>query len=849
MGLKVLVSLLALCTSSIDGATLPYHDGYDYHFNHMGVHLDLALNTKDNLMIGGKAYVELPVSSIYEFIETNIYMFKDLLTPYQKQILDTSIVEIGKLFKIKTSMFKEFLKIKTIKADITFTGEKVLEGIYDIAVDYTFVLKDGTEEKGTLKMKGEKVGGKFITSVEVVSKSLTVPTKITMICNLPYTHDITVTGSFGKLFINIANDANEVSVRAVTEYLGHQYKYSAVLSLVEKFFTLTYQEPSEQPKTFVIKHKVVNSYPRIEITGYVPATSYYKVGEFKTELIQNKLYDYEVKHTFNGLEILKLKIGLTKTNLEMTLAYQNVLKTRMVVDYTKKMVTVLFPKTNTWITGNKSIEVNIEYQPTNKANPLEGGNIKMVAMKGSVPLFKFGGYFGLIINAAKYELLFKNFYLENALLINELGHLEISTDIIEAKFNAKIFIDLINKYGILNKIAVEAKAEKNTEVLFNIIFTTVETSPKLYIYFPYFLKKVLNIHDIKYLETKFEHVVSGYEHTITIGCNYKNIKFVVKITPTMFAYEHLVGQVSHFKHVVEFKFENTAKSFLVAVKSKFNLHEESPLYKMLYHLSPNYACFKEMTTNYHFEILDKTAMKAYISVYVLKDTALIFHFEFNNMQFPYKIMLKAPYLIVEYKPSTKEVKIVINSVTKTYYPTMTPIGENKFEFGINGEALAHVVIGIKNIEIITLHKALPTITAIFTYKTFSIFENNIGIQILYKQIAHKFLVGWNINNLAKAFMEVKMTGSGTNLLGDYELFHHLNWNIVDIKNFDLIWTGKALTTGLPYLNTPLMINGQLAFNDFVVKMKMVEQYKTETYTLIFETDPFKIAVLPFFTYP
>eukprot|EP00092_Neocalanus_flemingeri_P016450 GFUD01017800.1.p1 GENE.GFUD01017800.1~~GFUD01017800.1.p1 ORF type:complete len:858 (+),score=176.57 GFUD01017800.1:29-2575(+) len=848
MGLKVLVSLLALCTSSIDGATLPYHDGYDYHFNHMGVHLDLALNTKDNLMIGGKAYVELPVSSIYEFIETNIHMFKDLLTPYQKQILDTTIVEIGKLFKIKTSMFKEFLKIKTIKADITFTGEKVLEGIYDIAVDYTFVLKDGTEEKGTLKMKREKVGGKFITSVEVVSKSLTVPTKITMICNLPYTHDITVTGSFGKLLINIANDANEVSVRAVTEYLGHQYKYSAVLSLTEKFFTLTYQEPSEQPKTFVIKHKIVNSYPRIEITGYVPATSYYKVGEFKTELIQNKLYDYEVKHTYNGLEILKLKIGLTKTNMEITLAYQNVLKTRMVVDYTKKMVTVLFPKTNTWITGNKSIEVNIEYQPTNKANPLEGGNIKMVAMKGSVPLFKFGGYFGLIMNAAKYELLFKNFYLENALIINELGHLEISTDIIEAKFNAKIFIDLINKYGILNKIAVEAKAEKNTEVLFNIIFTTVETSPKLYIYFPYFLKNVLNIHDLKYLETKLEYVVSGYEHTIITSCNYKNMKHIVKITPTMVAYEFLVGQLTHMKHVEEFKIENTANTFLFGRKTTFHLHETSYLYKTLCHLYPNYACFKDMKTNFHLKIVDKTAKKADLSVSILKGTTKIFHFEFNNVQVPMKIILKVPYLNVEYQPSTKELVISIAGLSKMYL-TMTPIGENKFEFSVDGEPLVQIVMGSNQIQILTLHKDIPAITATITFKTFSIFENSIGIQILYKKIAHKILIGWNINKLAKAFMEVKMTGSGTNLLGDYELFHHLNWNIVDIKNFDLIWNGKALSSGLPYLNTPLMTNGQLAFNDFVVKTKMVEQYKTETYTLIFLTKPFKIAFLPFFTFP
>eukprot|EP00092_Neocalanus_flemingeri_P012247 GFUD01013203.1.p1 GENE.GFUD01013203.1~~GFUD01013203.1.p1 ORF type:complete len:672 (+),score=129.26 GFUD01013203.1:29-2017(+) len=662
MGLKFLVSLLVLCTSSIYGASLPYHDGYDYHFNQMGVHLDFKLKDQAKPMNGGKVYVELPISAIYKLIERTTDVFKPFLNPIQNQILDKCILGLGKI-----------LKIKTIKADITFNGEKVLDGIYDIAVDYTIVHNDGIEEKGTLM-------------------------------------------------------------------------------------------------------------------------------------------------------------------------------TQIIVENTLKTVKVLFQKRYNLITANKNIEVKIEYQPTKEASPLEGGNIKIVATRKSVPFFKVGGYIGLTNNAAKYEVVFKKFYIESALIFNEFGHLDISTDIIKALFNGKIFIDRINKLGFLNKIAFEAKAEKNTEEIFNIIFTTVETSPKLYIYFPYFLKNVLNIHDLKYLETKLEYVVSGYEHTIITSCNYKNMKHIVKITPTMVAYEFLVGQLTHMKHVEEFKIENTANTFLFGRKTTFHLHETSYLYKTLCHLYPNYACFKDMKTNFHLKIIDKTAKKADLSVSILKGTTKIFHFEFNNVQVPIKIILKVPYLNVEYQPSTKELVISIAGLSKMYL-TMTPIGENKFEFSVDGEPLVQIVMGSKQIQIITLHKDIPAITAIITFKTFSIFENSIGIQILYKQIAHKILIGWNINKLAKAFMEVKMTGSGTNLLGDYELFHHLNWNIVDIKNFDLIWNGKALSTGLPYLNTPLMTNGQLAFNDFVVKMKMVEQYKTETYTLIFETDPFKIAVLPFFTYP
>merc|ERR1719508_189379 len=425
------------------------------------------------------------------------------------------------------------------------------------------------------------------------------------------------------------------------------------------------------------------------------------------------------------------------------------------------------------------------------------------------------------------------------------------------------------------------------------------------------------------------------------------MKLVVKMIPSKIESELLIGQVSHLKYVHEFKFENNKISFLMAGKSKLHLDEKSPLYKSLYYLSPTYACFKDMTTDYHVEVD--------VRYQVLKDTLEMFYFEINTVHAPSLFIFKSPYLVasIGYEHLTKEMKVSIN-INQMCLLKLTPIDENKYEVTINGETLVHLVLGKKHVEIITMHKYIPslttmitlktlsffensigvhllhkqithkthfgwnmselakafvevkvtgsgtsllgeyemlhhlrvtpigknkyevklndetlvhmvpgkktieiitqlkdipTLTTIITWKTLSIFENTIGIQLLYKEITHKTLLAWNINKLVKAFVEVKVTGSGTTLLGEYELFHHLNWNIIDIKNMDLMWNTKALITGLPYLKTPLTNDGILVFKDYVIDMKVVEQLKPKTYTLLFKTKPFKIALLPFFQFP
>merc|ERR1719186_163263 len=443
---------------------------YDIMVDCSFVHKDGIVEKGTFLLEGKKAnvkvHVELPVSETWKILELGTSLLNEYMTPYQKQIYEKII---GKLFEMKT-----------IKADLVFKGEQILQGMYDIATDYTVVHKDGIEENGTFMVQVKKETGMLITSVEVISKTMkTVPNQIiypfqmTMVCNW-LTHEITVTGTFCKIVLNFAISGKGITAQGVLEYLGHQYKSSAVLSLAEKYFTITYQAPGEQPKSLVVKFKVVNKCPTIMISGYVPATNWFKDGEFKTELIQNKLFDYVIKHTYNGKEVFNFKIALTTSRMDMALIYDNGVakKTQLIVEYTAKMVKVLFPKTNTWLTGNKNLEMQLVYQPTIVASPLAGGNIKMVAMRESLPFFNLGGYIGLTINSAKYELLFNDFYINvvDALMLQEVANifninmLNVCTTFnwcfFEASFNGKVFIDRINKYGFLNKMAVEAKATK-----------------------------------------------------------------------------------------------------------------------------------------------------------------------------------------------------------------------------------------------------------------------------------------------------------------------------------------------------------------------------------------------------
>merc|ERR1719193_2261499 len=721
-------------------------------------------------------------------------------------------------------------------------------------------------------------------------------------CNWPSAHTLTIKGDFGKVFLNIANNMNEVSVRGVLEYLGQQYKYSTILSIREKYFTVTFQEPTKELYDVVMKVKMLDGFPMLEITGSVPAFQYFTAGDFKTEVIFNSwlnyeikhifndvemmrltfemlngfpmiemtgtvpttrlftagvfktelivknLYNYEIKHVFKGMEILNLKVAIINEKMEMIMKYGQTHKTHIVLEYEYlRWIKILLPTTNTWL--SKDLGVEMHYQPTNEEKLLEGGNIKIVVKHDKMPVMKFGGYCGLTLDSTKYEILMNDFYIN--LLNNEILLFDGIT-FSELNFSGKIaldhlninVIDYFNLNAVIPKIVLEAKIHKDEQKVFHYLLTTIETPYKLHIFFPYLLQNILSMTQ-EHIEITHEHVVLGNKQVISTLCNLTTKKIITKVTPTMMSIELFDGEVSLVKYVTELTKIDVGRNSMLLEGNKivqFNAYQPWFL--------PAALALNQLKTKFHLEVVDKAEGKININVAVFKDTTELLNAVVNNVEVPYMMVVKAPVLPLEmridYELSTKVWNVKID---KKSYMEVRPTVANEVEVALTGVPLFRIALLAKEVRITTIMKDLPEITTAVTLKTFSLFQNTLGIEVMVGNISHKTLLGWNINMLRKAFVDVKVIGSGTELLGDYEMFRHLNWNIVNLKNIDVEWTGKVLCTGLKFFKTPMVTEGKLLFKDFVVDMKMVEKLMDVPYTLIFKSHPLTVALLPFFQYP
>merc|ERR1719209_1886480 len=177
MGFLGYLSLVALLSCGIQGASLPYQNGYQFHLNQKGVHMDLEM--KDlNPLVGGKAHVELPISPLWKMLEVDVQLMKPIIKTLEKTTLP-----LWKLLEVEAPFLKPIIialekntlgkiyDVMTVKADMTFNAEEILKGIFNVAVDYTLVHKDGAEEKATLLIQGKNESGQLVTSMEIIPKN------------------------------------------------------------------------------------------------------------------------------------------------------------------------------------------------------------------------------------------------------------------------------------------------------------------------------------------------------------------------------------------------------------------------------------------------------------------------------------------------------------------------------------------------------------------------------------------------------------------------------------------------------------------------------------------------------
>merc|ERR1711909_183292 len=377
----------------------------------------------------------------------------------------------------------------------------------------------------------------------------------------------------------------------------------------------------------------------------------------------------------------------------------------------------------------------------------------------------------------------------------------------EMKFYGKIalehlnmnVIDYLHLNTMIPKITLEAKIHKDEQKVFHYLLTTIETPMKLHIFFPYLFKNILSMTQ-GHVEISHEHVVLGNKQVITTLCNLTTKKIITKVTPTMMSLELFDGELSLVKYVTELtKVVVGRNSMLLEGNKIVQFTGYQPWFL------PAILKFNQLKTKFHLEVVDKAERKININVAVFKDTTELLNAVVNNVEVPYMIVVKAPVLPLEmkvdYKQSTKVWDVKINNES---YLKVRPTVANEVEVVLTGVPLFRVALLSKELRITTILKYLPEITTAVTLKSFSLFQNTLGIEVMVGKISHKTLLGWNINMLRKAFVDVE-------------------------------WTGKVMCTGLKVFKTPMVSEGKLLFKDFVVDMKMVEKLMDVPYTLIFKS--------------
>merc|ERR1719187_1987307 len=78
--------------------------------------------------------------------------------------------------------------------------------------------------------------------------------------------------------------------------------------IVNNWFDFEMKHIFNKVEMLNIVFKMLNGFPMLEITGTMPTVPLFPAGVFKTEVIRSSGYSYEIKHIFNGMELLNLRL-------------------------------------------------------------------------------------------------------------------------------------------------------------------------------------------------------------------------------------------------------------------------------------------------------------------------------------------------------------------------------------------------------------------------------------------------------------------------------------------------------------------------------------------------------------
>merc|ERR1712126_450254 len=81
------------------------------------------------------------------------------------------------------------------------------------------------------------------------------------------------------------------------------------------------------------------------------------------------------------------------------------------------------------------------------------------------------------------------------------------------------------------------------------------------------------------------------------------------------------------------------------------------------------------------------------------------------------------------------------------------LSDNGVTFIVKDVKLVKLELLQQKVRVTSMIQNIPNITAIITYRTLSIFDNTIGVEVTLCKLSNKILLAWNITHPMKAFVD------------------------------------------------------------------------------------------------
>merc|ERR1719273_796659 len=617
--------------------------------------------------------------------------------------------------------------------------------------------------------------------------------------------------------------------------------------------------------------------------GKVQATRWFEAGPVESTYMV-KGNDHVLNIVFNNKEVMKSKMNIknnmlkAKTNFDFVEEYRGT----MYIDFdtSKGLFELNFPKE--WFNDYKSFGIIMNLKPHTPGHPFFGGVHSATILREDVPFFKVDVNYNFAMDATKYELILNHIAVEslNADLVRSFfymlpitkyefcQHFLINGCFQKGDYQGRIFIDRVNKNFLLNKFKITGKVIKMGAEVFDLIIDTVSTPYHIDVFYPLYFQRMFNKPMERFILDVY-HAFTGTERSLKFNTNYEDMALEFKRDPKHISAKVLKKDVTHVEFNQEYKLNFNANKFFLTMKPTLHLHADSYLYKDLCQFS-SYTCFHDLVGDVNVGVVAKGKRKINTKITVNKDAEEIYYMEVSNKEVPYKFIFKSPYVVPFFKymrgytwltwmmPVVKspfEVFFEVHPVQKTMMVTtnidthenvvkVLPLGGDKYNIEWNSESVAEFVAAARKVEVVKVLEDGTKLKATITWTGLDFFENTATVTMLYKDIPQVATFGWNVQNPDQMTFNFDVTGKKVPFLGDFEF--HRNFRFNDNGAFEFVWDGTAASNMIKTLATPIKTDARITFNEGDLQVRVEKTFNSKTFTLIFNTKPFKIAFLPYF---